>query len=78
MKRTKEFDVFVRDEIKLPINGFWCQNIQAGGYNIKAKLIIEMPEKYITITETDFDDAISSLGCSNFSYLREKLFGEDK
>lgn len=55
--KTKEIDVWVNSEL---INRWHCQeinNCKTTIHNLKAKLIIEIPEKKIEITESDLDRA---------------------
>jgi hypothetical protein len=47
---------------------------------IKAKLIIEIPEKKIEITESQFDEAWKEMHkspLSDYEFLKERLFGKE-
>jgi len=61
--KTKEFDCFVhkrvlsQKDMYSEIRFFDCED------HIKAKLIIEIPDKKIEITESQFDEIFKKLSC---------------
>jgi hypothetical protein len=80
--KTKEIEVWVNDnfiEYKVGIGdvvrdiGF--EQFINGNKATKAKLIIEIPEKKIEITESEFDEAVGNVGLgSNMTkYLKKEL-----
>jgi len=55
--KTKEIDVWVRHD-EIDSNGISCQTNRHDKWQLRAKLIIEIPEKKIEITESQFDEAL--------------------
>ena len=53
--KTKEIVVWVRPD-EIDSNGISCQTNRHDKWQIEAKLIIEIPEKKIEITESEFND----------------------
>lgn len=52
--KIEKIDVWIDlDQATSAINGVWSIDKRSGW--VKAKLIIELPEKSITLTESDFD-----------------------
>lgn len=76
MSRKREVEVYMSEEVTLDGTGYWCNINQAGGYRIKAKLIIELPERKVTITESEFEAC--AWGLVSFSQLKRKLFGDER
>ena len=55
--KTKEIDVWVLKEcVRHTYNSGSWNTKESLDFNVKAKLIIEIPEKKIEITESDFDE----------------------
>ena len=68
--KTKEIDVWICSDF---LNGHEeifdsISEKKIDEFNIKAKLIIEIPEKKIEITESEFDEAYANAGFSNNLY----------
>jgi len=87
MSRTKEIDVWVKKSFEMNFSNNYIADVHNRPtelYPIKAKLIIEIPEKKITITESEFNEAskVIRFGVFNgetygdINRLKEKLFGE--
>ena len=65
--RTKTIDVWVSEYLERDLESDGCDAIHNscyGDFNIKAKLIIEIPEK-ITISESDFYKAVENVNTRN-------------
>lgn len=79
--KTKEIEVWVSEftaKCNIPIGSTTCFTIEPDkeqGYTFKAKLIIETPEKKVTITESDIDKAFKTAGQNFISsfYFKEAL-----
>jgi len=72
--KIKEIDVFIyEDDIKKDQKIVYGTRLPPGNGSLKAKLIIEMPEKEITITESQFDKAWTGSQPSSvhFEYLTD-------
>lgn len=86
MNRTKEIDVWVNgSEIKKLqpdcTDSFTVYTKDCFSPSIKAKLIIELPERKVEITESMFDEAwekFRSQGSADFyrEEIKKKLFGD--
>jgi hypothetical protein len=79
MNRVKEIDVWVcPDELIGETQEPWVTDMPVKGYT-KAKLLIEMPERKIEITESDYDDArevwdMDKTVAQNLTAMKKKLF----
>jgi len=83
---TKEFwvsDDFINQNKN--IEGFMFYIKESFYYKNKVKVTFEVPEKQVTITESELDDMISVLGYKDHAYvnllifpndLKQKLFGD--
>ena len=75
MIRTKEIDVYVHQGFL--DKGWDCMSVMERStppeFTLKAKLLIEIPEKKITITESQFDAAISRASgmAVNYNYVND-------
>ena len=87
--RTKEIEVWVRKEIfEAKENGAFKDLVcltypqDAERNCLKARLVIELPERKIEITESQLANAIFDSGYSgdkdNWEQLVKELFGEEK
>jgi hypothetical protein len=86
--KTKEIDVMVDklflqkflkgENVSLPV---WSQHPNSNGIT-PIKLVIELPEKTIQLSESQFDEAMDAIGFRGegklCSRLREKLFGNNE
>lgn len=59
MSKIKEIDVWVTPKIleSTSSNNFYVQTYEGDTAFLKAKLIIEIPDKKITISESEFENA---------------------
>ncbi len=82
--RTKEIECWV-DPVSADINeNFYVtkNEINHRGTNVKARLIIELPERKIELTESEFDEAwnlpldIDSINDIRIA-VKQKLFGKE-
>lgn len=78
--KTKEIDVWVcKNTFNKSNSHLWVYKnfykAPEGIQYLKAKLIIEIPEKKVTITESEFDDALKNcfIGDNNSRYLKKEL-----
>lgn len=76
---TKTFDVFISDQglnnLKESSSATaYAVKQSCGGY--KAKLIVETPERSGTISESEFDNALTAADCI-VQVIRDKVFGKD-
>jgi hypothetical protein len=88
MSRTKEIEVWVTDNVSdvnmsqlITRNKFSSDQYSIGGVPcVKAKLIIELPERKVEITESQFDEAwLKAVGTTydrDRIDLKKELFGE--
>jgi hypothetical protein len=85
MMKTKEIEVWVVMDHEQPIK-MWsakpkCRNeIDEMGW-VKARLIIEIPERKVEITESEFDEVMKDLRleCPERVWLvKKELFGKEK
>lgn len=89
MSRTKEIEVWVDKNYEnyFPGNSLTIHSVcHVNHQPLKAKLIIELPEKKIEITESQFDEAVKEFfkgdispmqtGVKMQSHLKQKLFGD--
>lgn len=60
MSRTREIEVYIHEEASSEKTGYWCNAEKVGSYQLKAKLIIELPERKVTISESKIRDCYDS------------------
>jgi hypothetical protein len=80
--KTREIEVWVSkdvldhliDEPESNLVGSTVFKRPTDHWSVKAKLIIEIPERKVEITESEFDAA--AWGSISFNSLKEKLFAE--
>lgn len=76
MSRTKTFDVFLTDGGLTYLKEGVSAMVYPKNGTHKAKLIVELPERIGTITESEFDDAALSASSDELKVLRIKIFGK--
>lgn len=74
--KTRTFDVFLTKNGLGYLNSGTGVMVHFRGEGIKAKLIVELPERTGTITESDFD-ALMACAAINVPALRKKIFNKD-
>lgn len=92
MSRTREIAVYVQSKIltdedstvrsvRPMYNPFDGEDVNLSSGWVKARIIIELPERKVTISESEFYEAWKIAGNSDglaFIHIKEKLFREDK
>jgi len=72
--KTKEIDVWVLKEcVRHTYNSGSWNTKESLDFNVKAKLIIEIPEKKIEITESEFDEAVTAVIIRDGYYCTKTL-----
>lgn len=87
--KTKEIACWVHKDINFRSTvgpTIFLEKNEMHGFNVKAKLIVELPEKSVTITESEFDEIVHAHDMtlyenvtpnSLYKHLKKKIFGSD-
>ena len=80
MSRTREIEVYADkyafESLLNHTDGYeiFIRNRQADNSDVKCKLIIELPERKVTISESEFDALVGANNTANTGWIKNKLF----
>lgn len=80
--KTREFEAWVTEKVAKSITScdvgeLECYTERTGYFNTKIKLTIELPEKKIELTESQFNEACY-VCADDTKRIKQKLFGDTK
>lgn len=77
MSRTREIEVYIYKE-RMDDPWFNCHQADSKNINkkemIKGRLIVDLPERKVTISESEFDRLVGANNTANTGWIKNKLF----